>query len=31
MTDYFKGNATLDEAIANFKKAVKVKYPSLEE
>ena len=31
MTDYFKGNATLDEAIATFKKAVKVKYPSLEE
>lgn len=29
MTDYFEGNATLDDAIATFKKNVIVKYPEL--
>ncbi len=29
MKDYFNGNATLDEAIANFKKNIVVKYPEL--
>lgn len=29
MKDYFNGNATLEEAIANFKKKIVVKYPEL--
>ena len=29
MKDYFDGNATLDEALANFKKNIVVKYPGL--
>lgn len=29
MKDYFDGNATLDEALANFKAAIVVKYPEL--
>lgn len=29
MKDYFNGNATLDEALANFKKNIVVKYPDI--
>ena len=29
MKDYFTGNATLDEALATFKKNIVVKYPNL--
>lgn len=29
MKDYFNGNATLEDAIANFKKNIVVKYPEL--
>ena len=29
MKDYFKGNATLDEALATFKKNIVVKYPDI--